>query len=202
MDILSEFTRCVNKLVKRLASNLVNVNIELTERCNNNCIHCCINLPAEDQTARNSEMSTVQIKSILTEAAALGCLQVRFTGGEPLLRPDFADLYLFARKLGLKVQIFTNACLFTPSRISLLADVPPLVPLEITVYGMCRKSYEAISRVPGSFDQFREGVSNLLQKNVPFIVKAAVLPPNISELDELESWARTIPYMTDLPGHV
>ena len=34
---------------------------------------------------------------------------MRFTGGEPLLRPDFEELYLHARRLGMKVLLFTNA---------------------------------------------------------------------------------------------
>jgi MoaA/NifB/PqqE/SkfB family radical SAM enzyme len=75
------------------------LDLELTERCNNNCIHCCINLP-EDDDAGKREMSTEEVKRVLVEAAALGALSVRFTGGEPLLRKDFTDLYLFTRKLG------------------------------------------------------------------------------------------------------
>src|SRR3990172_6817067 len=77
-------------------SLLGQLDIELTERCNNNCIHCCINLPVDD-AARTREMETAFILEVVTQAADLGCLTVRFTGGEPLLREDFADLYLFTR---------------------------------------------------------------------------------------------------------
>jgi MoaA/NifB/PqqE/SkfB family radical SAM enzyme len=90
------------------------LDMELTERCNNNCIHCCINLPADDQAARERELSTAQIIAILTEAASLGCMTVRYTGGEPLLREDFEELYLFARRLGLKVLLFTKSCPHPP----------------------------------------------------------------------------------------
>ena len=83
------------------------LDIELTERCNNNCIHCSINLPADDSDARSRELSASQIKGVLREAVSLGCLTARFTGGEPLLREDFEELYIFARKSGLKVLIFT-----------------------------------------------------------------------------------------------
>ena len=77
------------------------LDIELTERCNLNCIHCYINRPLSDQAAANKELTTQRVKSVLEEAAELGCLSVRFTGGEPLIRNDFEELYLFARKLGL-----------------------------------------------------------------------------------------------------
>jgi len=75
---------------------LMELDIELTERCNNNCIHCCINLPADDLMAKERELSTSAIKGILKEAASLGCLSVRFTGGEPLLREDFEELYFYS----------------------------------------------------------------------------------------------------------
>ncbi len=89
------------------------LDIELTERCNNNCIHCYIKLPVEDQAARKRKLSTDDIRNILKEAASLGCLTARFTGGEPLLREDFEELYVFARKQGLKVMLFTNTTLIT-----------------------------------------------------------------------------------------
>ena len=81
---------------------LTHLDMELTERCNNNCIHCYINRSADDVYAKEKELNTEEIKRILREAAALGCLSVRFSGGEPLLREDFCEVYVFARKLGLK----------------------------------------------------------------------------------------------------
>ena len=175
------------------------LDIELTERCNNDCIHCCINRPANDADARAREMTTARIKNILREAADLGCLQVRFTGGEPLLRPDFEDVYVFARRAGMKVSLFTNGCLITARIADMLARIPPLEPIEITVYGMHCESYEEVTRRPGSFAQFRRGVDLLLQHNVPFVLKSVILPPNEHETAELEAWARTIPWMKKPP---
>lgn len=171
------------------------IDIELTERCNNDCMHCCIDLPAGDAEARARELSTDQWKSVLTEAARLGAITARFTGGEPLLRTDFEELYLFARRLGLKVMLFTNARLITPHLADLLARVPPLEPIEVTVYGMTERSYEAVARADGSYDQFARGVALLLERRIAFIVKGALLPPNRGEMEAFEAWAATIPSM-------
>ena len=177
------------------------LDIELTERCNNDCIHCCINLPDADRPSLDKELDTAQVERILKEAARLGALQVRFTGGEPLLRPDFEELYLFARRLGLKVLLFTNGRLITPRLADLFAHIPPLVPIEITVYGMSADSYDAVSRVEGSFAQFRHGMALLRDRTVPFVVKSVVLPPNRHEMDIFESWAAELPWMDSLPGY-
>jgi MoaA/NifB/PqqE/SkfB family radical SAM enzyme len=199
---MSEYVRCVKQLTKPIISRLAEFDIELTERCNNNCIHCCINLPANDAVAQHREMTTAQVKDILQQATDLGCLQVRFTGGEPLLRSDFGELYLFARQLGLNVLLFTNARLITPRLADLFARIPPRVTIEITVYGMHKESYEAVTRVPGSFASFWHGLNLLLEHRVPFIVKSALLPPNRHEIDEFEDWAKTIPWMEDQsPGY-
>ncbi len=198
---MSDYVRRVPTAERPIASRLGQLDIELTERCDNDCIHCCINLPAGDAAARAREMTTGQVMDVLRQAADLGCLSVRFTGGEPLLRPDFEELYLCARRLGLAVLIFTNARRITPDLADLLARVPPRELMEVTVYGMRRESYEAVSRVPGSFAQFRRGVDLLLERQIPFVVKGALLPPNRAEIDEFEAWAATIPWMTEPPGY-
>jgi MoaA/NifB/PqqE/SkfB family radical SAM enzyme len=186
---------------KTVKPTLSDLDIELTERCNNNCVHCCINLQADDPVAKKREIPTEGIKHILKEAASLGCLTVRFTGGEPLLRDDFEELYLCARKLGLKVLLFTNATRITPSLAELLSRIPPLEKIEITVYGMKRTSYETITRAPGSFEAAWLGINLLLEKKVPFVVKSALLRPNKEEVEEFETWASTIPWMDDPPPY-
>jgi radical SAM protein with 4Fe4S-binding SPASM domain len=126
---------------------------------------------------------------------------VRFTGGEPLLRDDFQEIYLFARRLGLKVLLFTNATLITPKLADLFSRIPPQKKIEISVYGMSQQSYEAVTRTPGSFHAARRGMALMKERGIPFVVKVAVLPPNKGELDEFEAWAATIPGMDKPPGH-
>jgi MoaA/NifB/PqqE/SkfB family radical SAM enzyme len=171
---------------------LSHLDLELTERCNNDCIHCNINRPEGDEEAKGRELTRGEWQEILKEAAGLGAWSVRFTGGEPLLREDFEELYLFARKLGLRVQLFTNGRLITPRLADLFARIPPLERIEITVYGMRVESYEAVSRRPGSYAEFRRGLGLLLERKIPLAVKWAWLPPNQKELAEFEAWAGTL----------
>jgi radical SAM protein with 4Fe4S-binding SPASM domain len=179
---------------------LGHLDMELTERCNNNCIHCYINLPADDP-CKARELSADKINEILKEAAALGCLSVRFTGGEPLLREDFQEIYLFARRLGLKVFLFTNATLITLELADLFSRIPPGKKIEVSVYGMSQKSYEAVTRMQSSFHAAMRGMALLQERGIPFVGKAAVLPANKEDLDEFEAWAATIPGMDKPPAY-
>jgi radical SAM protein with 4Fe4S-binding SPASM domain len=176
------------------------LDLEITERCNNNCIHCYINRPAGDQAAKKRELSTDEIKDILRSVASLNCFTIRFTGGEPLLRDDFEELYIFTRKLGFRVLLFTNATLITPHMADLFVRIPPLREIEVSVYGMKKESYEKVTRVPGSYEAAWRGINLLLERNIPFVVKGAVLPPNRDELKEFNDWASSIPWMDLLPS--
>ena len=178
---------------------LHSLQIELTERCNNDCIHCYINRPAGDRAARQQERTTGQVEEVLREAAALGALTVTLTGGEPLLRDDFETLYLYARTLGLRVRLLTNATLVTPRLARLLARIPPLEKVEVTLYGMGAASYEAVTRAPGSFERAWRGLQLLLHAKVPTIIKSVPLAPNAAERDSFEAWARTLPWASDPP---
>ncbi|MBN1663788.1 MAG: radical SAM protein [Deltaproteobacteria bacterium] len=178
------------------------IDIELTERCNNNCVHCCINLPEHDTAACAKEMTTEHCKDLIRQAAELGALTVRMTGGEPLLRDDFVDIYLYARRLGMKVMIFTNGRLITPSMADLFARVPPLEAIELTVYGMRKATYESVTGKKGSFEEFQSGLKNLLDRNIPVYVKGTLLPANRHEINDFIAWAQSLPRMDDLASFV
>lgn len=169
---------------------LPQMDIELTERCNNNCVHCYINRAEYDQDVLRREMSTRQVKDILDEAAALGCMTVRFTGGEPLLRDDFQVIYLYTRRLGIKVTLFTNATRITAELVALFKRYPPGEPVTITLYGMQDETYESTSRAKGSFAAAMHGVHLLVENAIPISLKTIRLPGRDDDLQKFEAFAK------------
>ncbi|MDD1701595.1 MAG: radical SAM protein [Methanoregula sp.] len=160
-----------------------------------------MNLPEDNPEAQSREMDTAFVLDLFRQAEALGCMVVRFTGGEPLLRSDLPELYIATRKLGMQVILFTNARLITPDFAQLLASFPPGRVVEVSVYGMHPASYDAVAGVKGAYEEFRRGVDLLLEYRIPFIVKQALLPPNRYEIEEFEAWAATLPAMDQGPGY-
>ncbi len=158
------------------------LDMELTERCNNRCIHCYINQPADDIALAARELSPRQIRDCLAQAVDLGCLTVRFTGGEPLLRDDFPEIYRTARRFGLRVQLLTNATRITPSIADLLQKMPPLMPVEITLYGLSPETEETVSRNHRSLAAATRGRKLLSERGVPYILKWTALRENMQDL--------------------
>ena len=180
---------------------LGHLDIELTERCNNACIHCYINQFENNPDLKSREMDTTFIKGILQQAADLGCLTVRFTGGEPLLREDFIELYTFSRHLGIQVILFTNATLITEDLCVLFKHIPPGKPISVSVYGMHAASYDAVVRRTGAFEEFWHGITLLREHEIPFTVKQSLLPQNKDEMDEFETFASQLPNMEHSPSY-
>lgn len=167
----------------------ISFTIEVTARCNNDCRHCYINLPACDATVRAAELTTHEILDIARQAVDMGAVWCLLTGGEPLLRDDFAELYLGLKRLGLLVSVFTNACLVTPEHVDLLKHFPPR-HLEVSVYGVTCETYERVTRRPGSFDAFMRGLDLLAVGGVPMSLKAMALRGNVHELEAISAFCR------------
>lgn len=168
---------------------LISFDLEITARCNNLCRHCYINLPPGDKEAKRKEMTLEEIGSIAEQAVDLGALWCLLTGGEPLLREDFEDIYMLLKRKGLLLSVFTNATLVRDSHIALFKKYPPR-DIEVSVYGVTRETYEAVTRVPGSFAAFTRGLSLLLESGVKIRLKAMALRSNVHELPEIARFCR------------
>ncbi len=157
--------------------------IDLTERCNLKCAHCYI---AHDP--KKKEMGREEIFRILDEITDAGCLWFLITGGEPLVRDDFLDIYTYAKKKGLIVTIFTNGTLITPYVADCLKEYIPFI-VEITLYGITKETYEKVTGIPGSFKRCREGIDLLLERDIPLKLKTMVMTLNKNELWDMMDYA-------------
>jgi MoaA/NifB/PqqE/SkfB family radical SAM enzyme len=193
-NLQQNYSRSVSDLpaLSSKDSRLPNLTIELTDRCNNDCKHCYINRPALDSQAMGKEMGTDFIKNLISQAAELGCLDIGFTGGEPLLREDFKELYLYSRQNGFRVTVATNGRLITSDLAKLFHGLPPGRPIGITVYGMSSETYDRVSRIRGSFEEFLQGVHLLEEYRIDFTLKMAVLPDNRSDVPAFEDWIKKL----------
>jgi MoaA/NifB/PqqE/SkfB family radical SAM enzyme len=164
--------------------------LELTYRCNQACCHCYCNRGVND-LRKADELSTQEIKRILDEAADAGCLWLLLTGGEVLVREDFGEIYLYAVKKGMLVQVFTNATLIDETAARLFAEFPPL-GIDISIYGADAPVHDAITNLPGSFQRTMDGIAWLRKYNVRFSLKTILMTVNVSELENMRALAHSL----------
>lgn len=92
---------------------------ELTHRCPLQCPYCSNPLALEPASR---EMLTQDWCRAIDEAAALGCLQIHFSGGEPTVRPDLEQLVAHAAQAGLYTNLITSGVLCDAPRLARLAS--------------------------------------------------------------------------------
>ncbi len=160
--------------------------IEVTRRCNFSCVHCYLGGKAAGPAS--AELDTAAWMKIIDDIAAAGCLFLLFTGGEPLLRPDFPDLYRHARKCGLIVTVFSNGSLITDALVELFAEFPPHA-VEITLYGATEETYARITGRPGMFARVMAGIERLAASGVRARLKSVLMTLNCGEFFQMEQIA-------------
>lgn len=159
--------------------------LALTNRCNLACAHCY----ARGEGDLAGELDTARWLEILDELKDAGCLYLLLTGGEPLLRRDFAEIYAHAKRSGFLVTVFTNGTLIEDRVIELFASLPPY-RIEISLYGASAGVNDRITGVPGSFDRARRGIESLLARGFPLGLKSVLMTLNDGEFPALEELAR------------
>jgi radical SAM protein with 4Fe4S-binding SPASM domain len=158
--------------------------IELTYRCGLNCIHCyCTGLEGGDK-----ELSTTQWKKVLDELQKQGCVYLGLSGGDPLIRKDFLELYSYAKRKCFIITIFTNGQALSRRALDYLAKSPPF-SIEITLNGITQKTYEAITRVKGSFSIAMGNIKKIKERRLPLILKSNCLKQNKNEIGKIKAFA-------------
>ncbi len=184
----TDFIRAFNARTEARRTPLTGM-IELTSRCNLRCVHCYIGPQEEQHEKRASEMTTAEVKALIDDLADMGTLFLTITGGDPMMRPDFPEVYRHAKLRGLLTTVFCDGILVTERIVSLFRELPPHL-VEISIYGAAAETYERVTRVPGSFAKFQAGVQRLLDGGVRTGFKTVLLTWNKHEFAEMEAMAR------------
>ncbi|MBN2346834.1 MAG: radical SAM protein [Candidatus Aminicenantes bacterium] len=162
--------------------------LALTHRCNLGCLHCYSRAGDGPGAA---ELGMERWLEIIDEIKEAGCLYLLLTGGEPLLREDFASIYSHAKRNGFLVTVFTNATLLDDRLAGLFAELPPRL-VEVSLYGAGAETHDRVTGVPGSFFRAWRGIERLVARGIPLGLKSVMMTLNIGEIAAIEERARAI----------
>lgn len=161
---------------------------ELTFGCNLHCKHCytdCYNNPA----CLKKELKTKEVKFILDKVHDAGAIWLCLTGGDPLTRGDFPDIYSHAKGKGFIITVFTNGYSMTEEIAGYFKKRPPFV-IEITLNAVTGDLYEKISRVKGSFNKAMNGINLMLKEGLPLKIKTEVTRDNLGEVPGIKKFIK------------
>jgi pyrroloquinoline quinone biosynthesis protein E len=159
---------------------------ELTHRCPLHCVYCSNPL---DLTRRADELPTEVWSRVFHEAAEAGVLQVDFTGGEPLARPDLVDLVRDARAVGLYVNLITSGLPLDEARLDELVQAG-LDHIQLSFQGATEQSANEFSGTNAHAQKLRV-LDWLKQRRVAVTLNFVIHRRNIDQLPQMVALAES-----------
>ena len=135
-------------------------NFELTARCNFNCPMCYVHLTGEQLAASGKqELTAAQWLELARQARDKGMLFALLTGGEPLVREDFFEIYDGMKALGLVVSINSNGSMLQGEILQRFLQDPPF-RFNISLYGGSNETYREMCGQP-AYELVKENIRAL-----------------------------------------
>lgn len=158
---------------------------ELTVRCNLHCKMCLFRHDdRENPVLKANELTTAEWIDMARQAAEAGTLNLLITGGEPLLRPDFCEIWEGIYKYGFMITLYTNATLVTERIMQTLHQYPPH-KIGVTIYGVSGETYEKVCGHADAFDRAISGIRQLQTLPSALEFRTTIIKDNYSDFNAL-----------------
>ena len=128
--------------------------LQITGKCQADCKHCSA---ARHMYKGRPDLPTEVWKNILRQIEDLGVVNIVFTGGEPLLRPDIFELVSWVRKDESNAMMFTNGLLLDDEHVKRLVDAG-LFSVNVSIDSADPAAHDAMRKVPNCFDKAIAGL--------------------------------------------
>ena len=160
----------------------INGSVELLPLCNMNCDMCYVRLSNKEVVEQGGLRTLEEWLEIGKQMHEAGVLFLLLTGGEPLLFPDFKELYKAYKKMGFILTINTNGTLIDEDWVQFFKENPPR-RINITLYGESPSVYHSLCHYEAGFHKVLDAVKMLREANID--VKLASSITNINK-DDIE----------------
>ncbi|WP_035485374.1 pyrroloquinoline quinone biosynthesis protein PqqE [Geminicoccus roseus] len=148
---------------------------ELTHRCPLGCPYCSNPLRLDQKGA---ELDTAAWQQVFRQAAELGVLHVHLSGGEPVARPDLADLVATCAEQGLYTNLITSGIGLSERRVAAIAEAG-LDHVQLSIQDALPDSADRIAGYSGAFARKRETARLVVAAGLPLTVNFVLHRANI-----------------------
>lgn len=164
---------------------------ELTPRCNLQCEMCYIRMSSAEQKQAGRERTADEWIALGREAVDAGMVYLLLTGGEPLLRADFPQIYRELAKMGVVLSLNTNGTLLTDGILECLCEHPP-EKVNVTLYGASSATYEKVCGSAAAFSRASDAIRRMKQAGIPVFINTTFTKNNASDMEDIVSFAREV----------
>ena len=178
----SQITTYLHRKGRRLGLPIAG-NFELTARCNFNCPMCYVHMTQEQVDAVGKELTSRQWLDIAKAARDRGMVFALLTGGEPLIRKDFFEIYDGMQEMGLLVSVNSNGSMLKGKILEHFLEKPP-TRFNISLYGGNNDTYRNMCGLP-VYDQVKESIRVLKEAGVDVGLNLTITQYNKEDLAQI-----------------
>ncbi len=151
-----------------------------TRTCNLKCAHCYMDSDAQKY---QGELTTEEAKRFIDDLAEFRVPVLLFSGGEPLIRPDFFELAEYTAGKGIRVTLSTNGTLITPEVAARLKQIG-VGYVGISLDGL-RDVNDKFRGKEGAFTAAMRGIQNCVAVGQRVGLRFTINRHNFEELDKI-----------------
>lgn len=151
-----------------------------TRTCNLRCKHCYMESDAQKYLG---ELTTKEAKRFIDDLAEFRVPVLLFSGGEPLIRPDFFELAAYAKEKGIRPTLSTNGTLITREFAREIKDIG-IGYVGISLDGL-REVNDEFRGKEGAFQKAMEGIQNCVAVDQRVGLRFTINSHNLKELDNI-----------------
>ena len=151
-----------------------------TRTCNLKCRHCYM---SSDAKKYQNELTTAEAKQFIDDLADFNVPVLLFSGGEPLIRPDFFELAEKKEKKGVRPTLSTNGTLITPEVARKIKDIG-VGYVGISLDGL-REVNDKFRGKAGAFEAAMNGIKNCVAVDQRVGLRFTINHHNIQELENI-----------------
>lgn len=167
---------------------LNNLQIELTDSCNERCIHCYMPESLKDQA---DEMDFDAVKDLLMQYRQMNGVKVVFSGGEIFLHKDLFDILDLCRNLGLFVLLQTNLLILTPTILERLKALR-IFNIQVSLYSTDPAIHDSITTKKGSCIRTMSNIRKLVEADIPLIIACPIMKQNFDSICGVQAFADSL----------
>ncbi len=151
-----------------------------TKTCNLKCRHCYM---SSDSKKYRNELTTEEAKAFIDDLADFRVPVLLFSGGEPLIRPDFFELAEYAQQKGVRPTLSTNGTLITREVAARIKEIG-VGYVGISLDGL-QDVNDKFRGVEGAFEKAMTGIQNCVAVGQRVGLRFTINHHNIQELDNI-----------------
>jgi len=166
--------------------HLTSLQIELTSKCNERCIHCYI--PHENKT---TDIAPELFYDVLNQCKEIGVLNLTLSGGEPMMHKNFCEFLRKCKEYDFSVSILSNLTLLNDEIITEM-KANRLSSVQVSLYSMNAEIHEKITQIKGSFEKTKASILKLIENDIPLQISCPTMKQNKNCYVDVINWAQKI----------